>query len=228
MDCSLLLTQSILHYHKIKFLFEDAKKIGRPPLNPRNVFNGILWILKSGARWRDLPARYGNWNSIYHKFRKLCESGLFELLLHLVNAHADHSTLLEIDSTFCKVHQSACCALTNKAIGVSRGGKNTKIHVLINDRMQLLNVILTDGNIHDSQPAILTLRAKQFLQTLLILAKLFVIISNNEEQSSVFWINRPSRRNTTLTVNFTNNETKSKDFFCALRTFATSLLALTN
>ena len=140
-------------WNKIKFLF-PKKKVGRPPLNPRIVFNAIMWLLRSGGRWRDLPPCYGNWNSIYHKFRQWCESGLFELLLHLINADAAHSTLLEIDSTFCKVHQSACCALKNQAIGVSRGGKNTKVHVLINERMQLLNVILTGGNIHDSQPAI--------------------------------------------------------------------------
>ncbi|MBR2733741.1 MAG: transposase [Selenomonadaceae bacterium] len=35
----------------------ESKKVGRPPLNPRKVFNAIIWILKSGARWRDLPAR---------------------------------------------------------------------------------------------------------------------------------------------------------------------------
>ena len=46
-------------WSKIKFLFETEK---------------------SGARWRDLPSRYGNWNSIYHKFRKWCSQGLFERL----------------------------------------------------------------------------------------------------------------------------------------------------
>ena len=141
-------------WNRIKCLFEEPKKVGRPPLNPRKVFNGILWILKSGSRWRDLPSCYGNWNSIYHKFRLWCESGLFELLLHLVNADAQATTLLEIDSTFCKVHQSACSGLKNQAIGVSRGGKNTKIHVIINERMQVLNVVLTGGEIHDSEPAI--------------------------------------------------------------------------
>ena len=90
----------------------------------------------------------------HHKFRLWCESGLFELLLHLVNTDAQSTTLLEIDSTFCKVHQSACSARKNQTIGVSRGGKNTKIHVLINERMQVLNVILTGGEIHDSEPAI--------------------------------------------------------------------------
>ena len=43
--------------------------------------------------------------------------------------------MLELDSTFCKVHQSACSALKDQAIGASRGGKNTKIHVLINERI---------------------------------------------------------------------------------------------
>ena len=138
-------------WNRIKFLFEAPKKVGRPSLNPRTVFNAIMWILKSGARWRDLPARYGNWNSIYHKFRHWCRLGLFERLLQLINADADNSTLLEIDSTF---HQSACSALKNQAIGSSRGGKNTKIHVLINERMQVLNVLLTGGQMHDSEPVL--------------------------------------------------------------------------
>ena len=141
-------------WSRIKFVFEEPRKVGRPSLNPRIVFNAIMWILKSGGRWRDLPARYGNWNSIYHKFRLWCSQGLFERLLQLINADADNSTLLEIDSTFCKVHQSACSALKNQAVGSSRGGKNTKVHVLINERMQLLNVVLTGGNVHDSEAAV--------------------------------------------------------------------------
>ena len=155
-------------WNRIKFVFEGTKRVGRPSLNPRIVFNALMWILKSGARWRDLPARYGNWNSIYHKFRLWCSLGLFDRLLKVINADAKDATLLEIDSTFCKVHQSACSALKNQAIGVSRGGKNTKVHVLINERMQLLKVILTGGHVHDSEPAIellkgVTLKGKTIL-----------------------------------------------------------------
>ena len=69
---------SNLFYHKE---LNDAQwnKIFVPTekLAPRTVFNAILWILASGVRWRDLPACYGNWNSVYHKFRQWCESGLF-------------------------------------------------------------------------------------------------------------------------------------------------------
>ena len=155
-------------WNRIKFVFEGTKRVGRPSLNPRIVFNALMWILKSGGRWRDLPARYGNWNSIYHKFRLWCSLGLFDRLLKVINADAKDATLLEIDSTFCKVHQSACSALKNQAIGVSRGGKNTKVHVLINERMQLLKVILTGGHVHDSEPAIellkgVTLKGKTIL-----------------------------------------------------------------
>ena len=137
-------------WNRIKFLFEEPAKVGRPPLNPRRVFDGILWILKSGARWRDLPARYGNWNSIYHKERLWCKLGLFDRLLKFIKGDAKETTVLELDSTFCKVHQSACSALKDQAIGASRGGKTTKIHVRLNERMQLLNVILTGGHVHDS------------------------------------------------------------------------------
>ncbi len=49
---------------------------------------------------------------------------------------------------------SACSGKKEQAIGSSRGGKNTKVHVLINDGMQLLKVILTGGQIHDSEAAI--------------------------------------------------------------------------
>ena len=112
-------------WSRIKFVFEAPKRVGRPSLNPRRVFNAILWILKSGARWRDLPARYGNWNSIYHKFRLWCSQGLFEHLLKIINSDAKDATLLELDSTFCKVHQSACSALKDQTIGASRGGIRT-------------------------------------------------------------------------------------------------------
>lgn len=139
-------------WEKIKCMFEKSKRRGRPSLNPRTVFNAILWIMRSGGRWRDLPIRYGNWNSIYHKFRQWCEQDLFKRLLHSFNTK--QTSLLELDSTFCKVHQSACSGLKNQAIGASRGGKNTKIHVLLNERMQVINVVLSAGNINDADKAL--------------------------------------------------------------------------
>ena len=167
-------------WNKIKSLFPEPKKVGRRPLNPRKVFNGILWILKSGARWRDLPAHYGNWNSIYHKFRLWGESGLFRRLVQVINTNAHSATLLELDSTFCKVHQSTFSGLINQAIGVSRGGKTTKIHVLINERIQLMNVILTGG-----LSSLIANRLLLFLPTLSFQAKMFLPIGLTRLNQSV-------------------------------------------
>ena len=120
------------------------------------VFNAILWILSSGAPWRDLPAHYGNWNSIYHKFRLWCAQNVFENILKALVADTEKYLLVEIDSTFCKVHKHAAGALKkygNQAIGMSRGGKTTKIHALVTENFQLIGLLLTGGQIHDSQCA---------------------------------------------------------------------------
>ena len=135
----------------------SPKNTGRPNLNARKVFNAIYWVLSSGAKWRYIPKEYGNWNSIYHKFRQWIEKGVFEKILQALIDNDTKYALIEIDSTFCKVHQNATGALKKhgeQAIAVSRGGKNTKIHALVNEHFQLINVILTGGDIHDSECAI--------------------------------------------------------------------------
>lgn len=141
----------------IKPLLPAPKSTGRPGLDPMIVFNAILWILSSGAPWRDLPPHYGNWNSIYHKFRLWCSQDVFENILKVLVADTEKYLLVQIDSTFCRVHQHAAGArkiLGNQAIGVSRGGKTTKIHALVTENFQLLGLLLTGGQIHDSQCAV--------------------------------------------------------------------------
>ena len=114
------------------------------------VFNAILFVLESGAKWRYIPKEYGNWNSIFHKFRKWIEAGVFEKILQSLVENSRKYYVLEMDSTFCKVHQDATGAikkLGSQSIGVSRGGKTTKIHALVNEHFQLIKV-------HDREVAI--------------------------------------------------------------------------
>ena len=135
----------------------SSKFGGRPALNPRTVFNAILWILSSGAAWRDLPKEYGNWNSIYHKFRLWIEAEVFEKIFQALVENCREYYFVEIDSTFCKVHQhaaGACKILGNQDIGISRGGKTTKIHALVNENFQLLKIFLSGGQVHDSECAV--------------------------------------------------------------------------
>lgn len=149
-----------------------TKNTGRPSLNPRTVFNAILWVLDSGAKWRYIPKEFGNWNSIYHKFRQWCDEKVFEKILQSLVDSCRKYYLVEMDSTFCKVHQHAAGArkiFGNQDIGTSRGGKTTKIHALVNEHFQLIGVELSGGNIHDSEVAI-KLLSKIYLEDKKVLA----------------------------------------------------------
>ena len=116
--------------------------------------------------------------------------------------------MLELNSTFCKVNQSACSGRKDQAIGASRGGKNTKIHVLINDRMQL--VTLTSGQIHDSEAAGallkgIKIKGKQFSRIKHTFASKFAFSPLSMEPLLVSPIKPISGLSMTLIQNCTNN-----------------------
>ncbi len=109
---------------------------GRPPKNHRHRLDGILWIGRTGALWRDLPAAFGKWNSVWKQFRRWCESGVWDLLLQtLADSGGAPDMLQMINSTIIRAHRCAAGKKTeeqNQALGRSRGGFSTKIHVRCN------------------------------------------------------------------------------------------------
>ena len=58
---------------------EKTGKPRRPPKDNRSMLNGMVWITRSGAPWHDLPKRYGLWNSVYSRFRKWIDDGIFAI-----------------------------------------------------------------------------------------------------------------------------------------------------
>ena len=80
---------------------------GRPPEQNRSIINGILWRLRCGAPWRDVPPRYGSWNTIYRRLRRLSEAGGGKTgAITLAEVMAD-SSQYSIDSTTVRAHVSA-------------------------------------------------------------------------------------------------------------------------
>jgi len=79
---------------------------GRPPKDNRLMLNGMLWIARSGAQWRELPEYYGSWQSVYARFRKWQENGVLEGVFRALSTDSDGETF-SLDSTCVKVHQSA-------------------------------------------------------------------------------------------------------------------------
>ena len=85
---------------------EETGKRGRPRKDNRIMLNGMLWIVRSGAQWRELPETYGPWQSIYARFAKWRDDGTLEAVFHTLSADADMENL-SMDSTCVKVHESA-------------------------------------------------------------------------------------------------------------------------
>lgn len=83
---------------------------GRPYAGDhRRTVEGILWIFRTGAPWRDLPDEFGNWNTVYRRFRRWSESGVFSRILAAFATGLDLA-LAMIDGTFTKAHQHAAGA----------------------------------------------------------------------------------------------------------------------
>ena len=80
---------------------------GRPPRDNRNIINGILWRLRTGTPWRDVPEKYGNWNSIYRRFRRWSASGVWESVAIALAETMAESGHYSIDSTSVRAHVSA-------------------------------------------------------------------------------------------------------------------------
>ena len=86
------------------------------------MLNRMLWIVRSGAQWRELLAAYGPWQSVYARFSKWRDDGTLEAVFHALSWDADMENL-SIDATCVKVHESANGGgkTADKAVGRTRG-----------------------------------------------------------------------------------------------------------
>jgi transposase len=145
-------------------LFQRRAKTGRPPKDPRTMLNGIVWILNTGAPWRDLPEeRFGPWETVYTWFAKWRDSGLFDRVLARLHMKLDAEGRLDfslwcIDGSVSRATRAAAGAASvprgepkDHALGRSRGGFSTKFHVVCDGKGLPLSVELTPGQTHDSK-----------------------------------------------------------------------------
>jgi transposase len=95
------------------FLLECEHVNNYGEANMRRFIEAVLWMSRSGAPWRFLPAEYGNWNSVFKRFSRWSEAGVWQKLLEYVAADPDLEAV-QLDSTAIRAHPSAAGAPAEK------------------------------------------------------------------------------------------------------------------
>ena len=97
-------------------------RTGRPNDDHRRIVNGILWVLRTGAPWRDLPERYGPTGTVSSRFYRWRASGVWDRVLSALQAGADARgevdwSLHFVDATIVRAHQHAAGARRTGVVG---------------------------------------------------------------------------------------------------------------
>ena len=131
------------------------KPRGVPRVDDRRVLNGIFWVLRSGAPWRDLPSCYGPYTTCYNRFNRWRKAGIWDSILHAISNQQD-ADIQMIDSSIVRVHQHGACIKFSEqnCTGRSRGGLTTKIHAVVDRNGLPVQLALSAGQQHDSLMAI--------------------------------------------------------------------------
>jgi transposase len=154
-------------------LLPRGKKSGRPPKwSKRRLIDGIRWRTRVGSPWRDVPARYGPWPTVYGLYRRWQRAGTWARILTGLQARADAAGLItwdvSVDSTIARAHQHAAGAPkegdlqkeppggvggvepADHCLGRSRGGWTTKLHLGCEQGRKPLSILITAGQRGDS------------------------------------------------------------------------------
>jgi transposase len=153
-------------------LLPKGRKRGRPPiLSKRVLIDGIRWRTRVGCPWRDVPDCYGAWQSVYGQFRRWQRDGTWARIVSSLQSGADAAGRIiwdvSVDSTIARAHQHAAGARrdgaaqkeppggvevepADHALGRSRGGFTTEVHLAVEQGRKPLVIRLTGGQCGDS------------------------------------------------------------------------------
>jgi transposase len=151
-------------------------KLGHPFHDHRPIVNGILWILHTGAPWRDLPERYGPWETVYYRFNRWRQDGTWVRIATALLDELDDRGKIDhdlwcIDGTVIRASRAAAGARrtarkprvlggrqdvrlrepSDHALGRSRGGFGTKVHLVCDSRGTVVGIHITAGQAHESK-----------------------------------------------------------------------------
>jgi transposase len=139
-------------WSKLRGIMLQHRIYDKPTL--RLIVEAMLYRMRVGCPWRDLPAEFGCWNSIYQQFNRWSSKDkLMRIFKALV--HDPDSEWQFIDGSIVRAHQHSSGAMgnENQAIGKSVGGNTTKIHMAVDACGFPIEFVLTGGEVHDCKAA---------------------------------------------------------------------------
>ena len=97
-------------WERIKDLLPGRKgHVGTNAKDNRLFVEAVLWRYRSGAPWRDLPERFGDWNNTHRRFSRWAKTGVWERIFKHLSADPDNEYAM-IDSTIVRAHQHSAGA----------------------------------------------------------------------------------------------------------------------
>jgi transposase len=115
------------------------------------MITAIWYVLRAGLPWRDLPAQFGSWSSVYPRFRRWCAAGLWSRL-HAQLCRKAWGQIRSVDCSHIKVHGAGANPAggqEGQAMGKTKGGLNTKLSAVVDAMGRAVGLCLAPGSQHD-------------------------------------------------------------------------------
>ena len=114
------------------------------------MVEAMIYILRVGCPWRDLPSNYGPYSSVFTRWRRWCQRGIWQQILELL-ATEQSGELRHLDATHIKVHQDGSSGghQETQAIGRTKGGLNTKVTAMVDGQGRAVQITVAPGQCAD-------------------------------------------------------------------------------
>ena len=129
------------------------KSHGVPRVDDRRVLSGIIFINRNGLRWCDAPKEYGPTKTLYNRWKRWGDMGVFARIMEGLASEAAVPKTVMIDATYLKAHRTATSLRSERGvddqrgrlIGRTKGGMNTKLHAVTDADGRLIRFFMTAG-----------------------------------------------------------------------------------